>query len=227
MTSEAKIITGIGIFTVLIITVGLFFAANSSPEIPKMNIQKDILTRETNPRITSKDAKVQIVEFGDFECPACAVFAPTMKQILADYAGKIDFTFRIIPIHQHSREAAAAGYAANDQGKFIEMVEKLYENQDKWSNDTADRAKLFRQYAMEIGLDVNKFDQDITNKTAVYNAIIDQDSKDADAMKVAVTPTIIVGGTDVFHGAASYEKLKASIDNVLKGRQNTATTSTK
>lgn len=225
MTSEAKIITGIGIFTVLIIIVGIFFASNAAPDLTKVNIQKDILTRESNPRITSKDAKVQIVEFGDYQCPACSAFAPVMRQILADYAGKIDFVFRVIPIHEHSREAAIVSYAANDQGKFFEMFEKLFENQEKWSANGADRATLYKQYATEIGLNVEQFSQDIVNKSAAYNAIIDQDSKDADAMKVMVTPTIIVNGTDVFHGAASYEKMKVSIDKALNGGQNSATNS--
>ncbi len=219
MTSEAKIITGIGIATVLIIVIGLFFAAGKPSDIPEVKVQANLLSRVDSPKITSANAKVQVVEFGDFECPACAAFAPVMRQLLADYGDKLDFVFRIIPIHQHSREAAAAALAANEQGKFKEMYEKLYENQDTWSTPNADRTKLFRQYAGEIGLDLGKYDATIAKNTLAYNALIDRDSKDAETMNIMVTPTIIVGGTTVFKGAAPYATMKQAIDQALASGQ--------
>lgn len=223
MTSEAKIISGIGIFTVLIIILGLVFTNGSGPK-SEVNIKQESLVTESNPRITGKDAQVQIVEFGDFQCPACSMLSFTMKELFKTHGDKIDFVFRVIPIHAYSVEAASASYAAAEQGKFKEMYEVLFEKQSEWSVSSADRKALFEQYAATIGLNVEAFKTALKEKKDVYAAIVDKDSVDATVMGVQVTPTLIINGKTVARGALSYEQLKTLVDNELNSVQNTATT---
>lgn len=222
MTTEAKIISGIGILTVIIIIFGLIFAGNSRPKA-NISVSKEVLTTAENPRVTGKNPKVQIVEFGDFQCPACAMLSYNMKELFKSHGDSIDFVYRVIPIHQYSYEAANAGYAAAEQGKFKEMYEKLFEKQDEWSQPKADRAALFVSYATELGLQVEQFKKSISEKAGVYKTIVDKDSKDAQTMGIQATPTLIIG-SKVLMGAVNYSQIKEAVDNEIHNLQNTATT---
>ncbi len=223
MTTEAKIISGIGIFTVIIIIFGLMFAGNGGPKT-EVAVNKEVLTTSENPRITGKNPKIQIVEFGDFQCPACAMLSFNMKELFKTHGDSIDFVYRVIPIHQYSYEAANAGYAAAEQGKFKEMYEKLFEKQDEWSAPKADRGTLFAGYAAELGLDVELFKKTIAEKAGLYKTIVDKDNKDAQTMGIQATPTLIINGTQVTRGAISYSQLKTIVDTELEKLQTTATT---
>jgi protein-disulfide isomerase len=211
MTSEAKIITGIGLLTVLIIVLGLVSVKGNAPDSDTIKIQKDLLVKKLNPRITGKDPKIQIVEFGDFQCPACSALAPTMKKVLATYGENIDFIFRVIPIHSHSIEAATAGYAAAEQGKFSEMYEKLFATQEEWSVESANRPELFSKYALDIGLDVAQFAKDSHDKATLYASIVSEDSRDASLMSVDSTPTLIINGKSTVRGSVAFEKIEQLI----------------
>src|SRR5262249_38777125 len=104
-----------------------------------------------------KSAPVQIVEFSDFQCPFCSRVVPTVKQIEEKYGNKVHFAFRNypLPFHQNAQIAAEAAAAANAQGKFWQMHDKMFANQQ-----ALDRASL-EKYASEIGLDVAKFKSDL------------------------------------------------------------------
>ena len=167
--------------------------------------------------MTGKDATstggIQIVEFGDFECPSCAALHPALKQLLQTEGDKIDFVFRVVPIHQYSREAAAAALAARDQGQFLAMNDILFEKQDEWGAEGAgDPEHFFEEYAKDIGLDVTKFKADIANNAAAYNAFVDKDAADATAMNINATPTVIINGKQVIVGAVSYDQLYALVN---------------
>ncbi|MBU3668412.1 MAG: hypothetical protein FGM57_00415 [Candidatus Taylorbacteria bacterium] len=221
MTSEAKIITGIGIFTILIIILGLMFSGAPNPNA-EVSINKEILVNQNNPIVAgTAEKRVQIVEFGDFQCPACAMLSFNMKELFKTHGDKIDFVFRVIPIHQYSVEAAGASYAAHEQGKFKEMYEKLFEKQDEWSTPSANRPELFATYATEIGLNVEQFKKDISSKAGLYKTYVDADAKDAAAMNVAVTPTLIINGNKVVRGAVGYEQLKSLVESELNPATST------
>ncbi len=221
MNSEIKTITSIGIITLLVIVAGLYFSGGSSTNVPATNIQPNILVREDSPRIVAKQAKIQIVEFADFQCPACAVQAPYIRQLLDKYKDQVDYVFRIIPIHNYSKDAAAAAYAAGEQGKFFEMGDVLFAKQDEWSTDKSKLTEYFISYATQIGLNVEKFKTDIVNNRAAYDARVDIDAKDAVAMSISSTPTMIVNGKESFRGVLTFEKLEI----LLNGNQTVAATS--
>src|SRR5581483_2482422 len=100
-----------------------------------------------------RDAPVTLLEFSDFQCPFCGRVGPTLKQLEDEYKGKLRIAFknRPLPFHQNAQLAAEAALAAGDQGKFWEMHDKLFANQQ-----ALERADL-EPYAQEIGLNVNQF----------------------------------------------------------------------
>lgn len=230
MNSDTKIISIIGIITVIVIIVGVMFAGSQSgqtgSQLPEVNVKEEALVREDSLRVTGSDPKVQIVEFADFECPACAMFHPALKKIKAEYKDKIDFVFRVIPIHQHSVLAAASVFAAREQGKMIEMHDIVFEKQDEWTKyglKDAEISAMFETYAGQIGLDVAKYKSDLIVNASKYKAIIDRDSADATAMGISSTPTGIVNGKALIRGVVSYDKLKAMIEGELNPKPATTT----
>jgi protein-disulfide isomerase len=138
------------------------------------------------------DAKIQIVEFSDFQCPACRVAEPPLRQIFQVYEGKVRFIFKHYPLrmHQWAKPAADAAECAGRQGKFWEYHDRLYDKQDEWTNDKAD--SFFTAYAKDLKLDVPAWQacrQD-PSATAAYET----DMKDGDNAWVSATPTFFING---------------------------------
>jgi protein-disulfide isomerase len=135
------------------------------------------------PHAGGDDARIRLVEFFDYECPHCAVFKAAMEQILSDKAGQVSAYFLMYPIeskHPGSRSAAQAALAANLQGKFKEMHDKLFEATPRHSRDDV------MGYAKELGLDMDKF-------TRAYDDVSGQvttDAKQGDTAGVDSTPTL-------------------------------------
>lgn len=105
------------------------------------------------------DASVTLVEYSDFQCPACGQAFPVVQALLEEYGDDVRFEYKHFPlftIHPQAVPAARAAEAAGQQGKFWEMHDLLFENQSVWSN-SANPALAFNQYAEEIGLDMGQF----------------------------------------------------------------------
>ncbi len=231
MNSDTKILSIIGIITVAVIVIGLMLANNSQQKAgqPEITVNKDALVREDSLRKTGSDPKIQFVEFADFECPACAMLHPALKQIMKEYGDKIDFVFRVIPIHSHSVLAASAVFAAREQGKFIEMHDIMYENQDKWTAfglKDDEISTLFETYAAQIGLDVAKYKADLKANSTAYAKIVYQDQIDANSMGINSTPTALVNGKPLIRGVVTYDKLKAIIEAELNPKAASAANTT-
>lgn len=158
--------------------------------------------------------KVQVVEFGDYQCPACGQAYPITKQILSEYGDKITFVFRNFPLpqlHPNAEAGAEAAEAANAQGKFWEMHDMLYENQDSWS-DVSDPTDIFVSYASTLGLDTAKFKKDITSKA--YDKYIQSDVSDGYSLGITGTPTFYINGKQ--QASYDYNTLKSAIQAALK-----------
>lgn len=186
--------------------------------LPEISIKTEALVRPDSLRETGKDAKIQFVEFADFECPACAMLHPSLKRIKTEYKDKIDFVFRVIPIHSNSVLSASAVFAAREQGKMIEMHDVLFEKQEEWTKygiKQAEVSKLFEKYAGEIGLNVEQYKSDLKNNASKYKAIVDQDQADATSMGIASTPTAIINGKPLIRGVVTYDRLKQIIEAEL------------
>lgn len=138
---------------------------------------------------------VTLVEYGDYECPVCETFYPAAKQVAAKYSDKIVFQFRNLPltsIHPNAFAGARAAEAAGLQGKYWEMHDLLYENQNAWVS-ASQPLPNFESYARSLGLNVSQFDRDYASE-AVNKAInADLSAFDATGDEKA-TPTFYLDG---------------------------------
>ncbi len=167
----------------------------------------------------SPNAQVTVEEFADYQCPTCATTHPKMKQINSIYGSRIKFIFRNFPLsmHAHGYEASVAAEAAGLQGKFWEMQNQLFTNQQAWAN-AADARKIFDDYAQKIGLDVEKFQNDSLGLAAKQR--VDADLQRARALNVNSTPTIYVNGKPLPDQQLDVSTIRQFIDAELQKAQS-------
>ena len=191
----------------------------NQPKIPiKISVDDD-------PIIGSPNAPITIIEFSDFQCPFCARFhIQTLPIIMNEYVneGKVKLVFRDFPIqsiHQNAIPASIAAECANEQGKFKEMHDILFEKQNEWSKKNTDNVIiLFNQYASEFGLEEEKFDSCLKN--GKYIEEIQKDLSDGRAYGISGTPGFFIGNDEIgfveLKGAQPFESFKKIIDSQLK-----------
>ena len=178
-----------------------------------------------DPIIGNPDAPITIVEFSDFQCPFCARFnAQTLPSIMEEYIdqGKVKLVFRDFPIqsiHPNALPAAVAAECANEQDKFKEMHDVLFEKQNEWNKlETDDALSLFNQYATDMQLNQNTFDICLTS--GKYIPEIRNDLDDGREYGVSGTPGFFVGNDEVGYvelkGAQPFESFKKIIDAQLE-----------
>ena len=177
----------------------------SEPPQPVQNISVD-----DDPARGDANAPVTIVEFTDFECPACAAMHPVLEEVLKSYGNKVRFVVRDFPLnrHEHARKAAEAANAANAQGKFFEYAALLFGRQK-----ALDIPSL-KKYATELGLDRARFDAALDRGT--YAAEVQHDVEDGEMYGVDVTPSIFINGVRL--KTLSTEGLREAIDRAAAGR---------
>lgn len=173
----------------------------------------------------SPTATVTVEEFADFQCPTCAQVHTMMKTIQSTYGNRIKFIYRSFPltqIHKNAETAAIAAEAAGQQGRFWDMQNQLYTNQPAWANLTPANANTtFADYAGKIGLDVEKFKNDMLAMTT--RSRVDADVARARALGVNSTPTLYVNGKTVPFEQMRLETLRQIIDAELQKGGNAQT----
>lgn len=160
----------------------------------------------------NKDAKAILIEYSDFQCPACAVYQPVVKQLIEEFGNQMIFAYRHFPlksIHRNAELAAIASEAAGQQGKFWEMHDLIFEKQKEWSEARKSKAEeLFAEYAQSLGLDAARFKNDLDSgelKSKVNNDLIS-----GEAAGVNATPTFFLNGRRV--QPRSYEEFRQLIE---------------
>jgi protein-disulfide isomerase len=155
------------------------------------------------------NARVTLVEFTDFECPACASMQPLLEEVLKSFGDRVRFVVRNYPLtkHPHARKAAEAAEAANAQGKYFEYTSLLFKRQS-----ALDPASL-KKYASELGLDRARFDAELDGDK--YAALVKHDMDDAVTYGVEGTPTIFINGVKLREMTAA--GLHAAIDRAFGG----------
>ncbi len=214
MSNEAKVLIGISIATIAIVIGASVLVGGKSPSEDAAPIANtEALIRSDSHVEGEKNAKVTIVEFGDFQCPACGAAHPVVAQILREYQGKVTFVFRNfpLPMHKNAQTAAEAAEAAGAQGKFFEMHNLLFSNQKEWEN-SSNPMEQFSQYAKELKLDEAKFKADVEGKK--YAKKIEKDVNDGYAVGVNSTPTFYINGVKQ-EGGLPYNEFKEKIDAAL------------
>lgn len=167
-------------------------------------------------------SKVILINYSDFQCPACGSAHPQIKAIVEEYKDKIQFVSRNYPItsmHPNAKAATGAAEAAGMQGKYWEMHDKLYENQSDWDSLSGSaRDDKFESFAKELGLDVNKFNTDIASNAVTEK--INYDAAIATKINITGTPTFYLNGVMLDGEIWSDEtKLKAELDSLISKNQ--------
>ncbi len=160
------------------------------------------------------DAPVTLEEFGDFQCPPCGKFSEFVEELLKEYNSRLRLVFRNFPLsgHEHAREAALAAEAAGLQGKFWEMHDTLYREQETWTKAPNVR-ELFESYAGTIGLNVDQFKKDVDGDKARER--VDSDRALADFLGVKATPTLFINNRPVDPKDKNPEGVRAAINAAL------------
>lgn len=161
--------------------------------------------------IGNRNAPVTLVEFADLQCPFCARFYALVKGALAAYPDKVRVIVKNFPLpfHPNARPAAKLALAANEQGKYQQMMETLLEN----GADVSD-AKI-KEYAQKLGLNYNKLMADYKNKDAQWEKQIQEDMQLVQSSDVRGTPTFFLNGHKT--SARDDSSLKKEIDRILAG----------
>jgi len=169
------------------------------------------LARADSREAGNPHAPLTVVEFGDFECPVCGRGEAAAREIRARYARQVRFLFRQFPlerIHPLAKKAAEASECAGEQGKFWEMVEKVYSRQDDLSPQG-----LVRD-AAEVGLDHARFSQCLDSGAMAER--VGRDIADGRALGVRATPTFFIGQQKI-EGVLTAPQLSRLIDEQLAG----------
>ena len=220
MTSEQRIqlwVAGIFLAAIALITIiATLVSSNASPNT------STFVATHTSP-ITSTDhvrgnatAKVSLIEYGDFQCPACGAYEPLVQQLYKEYGDKVAFVFRNFPLPMHGNAmiAAQAAEAAGSAGKYWEMHDLLYTHQREWS-DTANTAivtKNFNGYAQSLGINAEAFNTAL-NANATKSKI-QNDTALGNTAQVDHTPTFFVNLTQI-PNPGDYSTFKKDIDAAL------------
>lgn len=208
MTTETKSMIIVGIISVAILFGGAWLYQKNTPK-DELVANQDALVRENSMKMEAIDEKLVVVEFGDYQCPACSYIAPGIKELQETYKDSVTFVFRDFPlnIHANAMKASQLTYIANEQGKYWEMHEKLYNLQTEWEK-VSDPTDLFVSYAKALNMNT----EDVKKKLSsdIYIDRIKDDVKDASLLGINSTPTFFVGNTII--RSANYDAIKKAID---------------
>lgn len=168
----------------------------------------------------AKGGKNVLVEYSDYQCPACKMFHQILKEQIATdpkITQNITFVYRHFPldnIHQHARAAAYAAEAAALQGKFFPMSDLLFNEQDIWSKVDQPENK-FIEYAKQLKLDEEKFKTDMKSDTVKQK--VQADFVSGNTFQVDATPTFYLNGQKVV-GVSSIEEFKKLLETTAQNR---------
>ncbi|MEO8561216.1 MAG: DsbA family protein [bacterium] len=192
------------------------------PTLPKLKAEGYLLG--------SPNAPIEVIEFADFECPGCGQFAnltePDVRTNLVN-TGKVRIRFMDypLPMHRNTWDASLAAACANEQGKFWEMHDMLFANQDRWNGEATSKPRpIIAEMAKGLGLDMTKYGSCMDNET--QRAKVQSHLLEAQRRNVTQTPTFIVGDVMV-PGALPYDSFKKLVDDAMAKLSAKADTSAK
>lgn len=161
-----------------------------------------------------KEAKAVLIEYSDFQCPACAAYAPILDQLVQEFGEDLKIIYRHYPlfqIHSNAILAAQASEAAGREGKFWEMHDQIFKGREEWEKSPAAK-EIFKNYALTLGLDQEKFLVGLDSKE-IKQKVAD-DLKEAQNLGFDYTPTFILNGKKI-ENPRSYEEFRNLISQIL------------
>lgn len=203
---------------IIALAVGMFAfvykGGSGSPPEPVAVASPSEITERDNVK-GPENAQITLLEYGDFQCPACASYSTLIAQITEEFSEDLKLVFRHYPlrsIHRHAQIASQAAEAAARQGKFWEYHDVLFEKQSEWVN-TRDPRSLFREYAEGLGLNTSEFENYMNSAEA--QAKVDADYDSGTKAGVTQTPTFYINGEKVNETPRSYEAFKQLIQKLI------------
>jgi protein-disulfide isomerase len=157
-----------------------------------------------------ENAAVILVEYSDFQCPACGAFQPVLNEVLAQYGDKIKFEYKhypLVQIHPFAEPAARAAEAAGQQGKFFEFADVLFAKQADWSKGS-NPTGFFTRYATELGLDMDLFAKH--QKSSLLSDNIKANMMEARGLGLTGTPSFYLNGVKMEN--KTFDEFKAQIE---------------
>lgn len=187
------------IFTVVVIALFggiIWFSKNKSPAFTG-DATRVIVDGPIQDHVAgSAQQKVVLIEYGDFQCPGCGGIWAVVKELKTKYSDKLTFVFRNLPltnIHPNALAAATAAESAGLQGKYFEMHDLLFQSQGVWQSlSVSDRTAKFEELASTLGLNMEKFKQDLASQDIVDK--INRDRATAKTFDANQTPTFVLNG---------------------------------
>ena len=204
----------IGALAIVAVSVWGLVALVNAPTTPTSPTMTAPALNNTDITTGSKNAKVLLTEYANFQCPACAAYHPLINQLMKDYDGKVLFVYRFFPlttIHKNAMVSAEAGYAAQLQGKFWQMDDLLFNNQSTWAEMT-DPTNVFVGYAKDLGMDTAKFTVDMQAQST--KDFINKEQDEGTAVGINSTPTFFINGKSI-QNPQSYDAFKQHIQDAL------------
>lgn len=198
-----------------ILSLGLFLnGCNSSKDSGSVLSEQDSSAKIAGDIIKDAyingpaDAKITIVEFSDFQCPACGYAYAQVKQLMEKYPADIRLAYRHFPLsyHQYAQEAAYSVEAAGKQGKFWEMYDLIFSNQKDLS------LAKFAEFAKQLNLDIGQFNSDKTSDTIRQK--VQADLQEAETLGLTGTPSFFING-QVFTKNATLANFESAVNKIL------------
>lgn len=214
MNSKRFFMWGGFIVVIALVIWGLIAAEKKSNREQAQIAEPDVITSLDHIK-GDPNAPVTLLEYGDFQCPACAQYHPLVEEVLEGVGSStVRFVFRHFPLSQHKNAmpSSLAAEAAGDQGKFYEMYNLLYERQVDWEN-VQNPESIFEGYASELGLDIIKFRESM--KLSENLEKINNDYKSGLNAGVKGTPTLFINGK-IIENPRSYEEFKNIIEEAAR-----------
>lgn len=182
--------------------------------------QKQISTKETLAVVGddhvkgAENASVTLIEYLDYECEVCGAYYPVVKRISEEYKDDVKFVVRYFPLpgHKNSMTSALAVEAAGKQGKYWEMHDIVFENQKDWGEQRFADSKIFENYARQIGLDMDRYSQDIRSQE--LRDRVERDRRAGQRLGITGTPTFFLNGEKI-ETPRGYENFKTLIQSTI------------
>lgn len=192
-----KKITRFILIALVVLLVGSFIISRSDKKVD-MDVINSVETVEDGPHLKGNtEAELALIEFADFQCPACAQTYPVVTQLTDAYGDQFSLEFKHFPlrtIHPNAQLAAQASEAAAMQGTFWEMHNMLFENQSEWAQSINPK-KFFSQYAEAIGINVERFEYDLTSDEVKER--VNEDANEAELLMLPGTPSFMLNGEQI------------------------------
>ncbi len=204
--------TVIAIGVVLIAAFGIaavFYRSDAVERVARaVEESPSALVRASAKSLGAPDAKVHIVEFMDPGCETCRAFHPLVKQLLAEFDGKVRLSIRYLPLHDGADVMCQILEAAGRQGKYWETLHLMFETQPVWASHHHPEPDKIWPMLPEIGLDVDAIRRDLNDPE--ITGILQQDMTDARTLELRKTPSFFVNGEPLRQ--FGYEQLRALVE---------------